>query len=127
MIGTGCCIEASPHSCRARLGGYSAASERFTHQLPRPFDELHDPDGSWSDRCYFFVHSHDGSLLVTSGYGNSPNQGHSNAYGKVALADGRHWDLTAGRRITSSDQHELSAGPMSWTCLEALKRWRIAL
>ena len=107
--------------------GYSAADERFTHQLPRPFDEMHHPDGSWSDRCYFFVHSHDGSLLVTSGYGNNPNQGRSNAYGKVALGDGRHWDLTAGRSITASDQHELATGPMRWTCLEPLKRWRIEL
>jgi hypothetical protein len=54
--------------------GYSAADERFTHQWPRPFDEVHHPDGSWSDRCYFFVHSPDGELLVTNGYGNNPNQ-----------------------------------------------------
>ena len=40
--------------------GYSAADESFTHQLPRPFDEVHHPDGSWSDRCYFFAHSPDG-------------------------------------------------------------------
>jgi hypothetical protein len=107
--------------------GYSAADERFTHQLPRPFDQVHHPDGSWSDRCYFFVHSPDGSLLVTSGYGNNPNQGTSNAYGKVALADGRHWDFSAGRRITASDQDELSAGPMRWTCIEPLRRWRVEL
>lgn len=107
--------------------GYSAADERFTHQLPRPFDEMHHPDGSWSDRCYFFVHAHDGSLLVTSGYGNNPNQGRSNGYGKVALGDGRHWDLTGGRTITASDQDELACGPMRWTCLEPLKRWRIEL
>ena len=105
--------------------GYSAADERFTHQLPRPFDQLHHPDGSWSDRCYFFVHSPDGSLLVTSGYGNNPNQGTANAYGKVALADGRHWDFGSGRRITSSDQDQLRSGPMRWTCLEPLKRWRV--
>jgi hypothetical protein len=107
--------------------GYSAADERFTHQLPRPFDHLHHPDGSWSDRCYFFVHSPEGDLLVTSGYGNNLNQGTSNAYGKVALADGRHWDLAGGRRITASDQHELATGPMRWTCVEPLKRWRTEL
>ncbi len=108
--------------------GYSAADdERFTHQLPRPFDTMHSPDGSWSDRCYFFVHSPDGSLLVTSGYGNNTNQGTSHCYGKLALGDGRHWDLTAGRAITPSDQHELAAGPMRWTCVEPLKRWRIEL
>jgi hypothetical protein len=107
--------------------GYSAADERFTHQLPRPFDQVHRPDGSWSDRCYFFVHSPDGSLLVTSGYGNNPNQGKASGYGKVALGDGRHWDLSVGRSITASDRHELRAGPMRWTCLEPMKRWRIEL
>ncbi len=107
--------------------GYSAADERFTHQLPRPFDEMHSPDGSWSDRCYFFAHSPDGSLLLTNGYGNNPNQGAGTGYGKVALADGRHWDLLAGRRITAADQHELQAGPLRWTCLEPLKRWKIEL
>jgi hypothetical protein len=107
--------------------GYSAADERFTHQFPRPFDTVHHPDGSWSDRCYFFVHSPDGSLLVTSGYGNNINQGTSNAYGKVALADGRHWDFQGGRKITASDQDDLRAGPMRWTCLEPLRRWRCEL
>ena len=107
--------------------GYSAADESFTHQFPRPFDEVHDPHGSWSDRCYFFVHSPDGSLLVTNGYGNNPNQGAANGYGKVAHADGRHWDLLAGRRVTGANRNELSAGPMRWTCLEPLKRWRVEL
>lgn len=107
--------------------GYSAADERFTHQIPRPFDAVHHPDGSWSDRCYFFVHAPDGSLLVTSGYGNNPNQGTANAYGKVALADGRHWDFGSGRRVTGADREELRAGPMRWTCLEPMKRWRVEL
>jgi hypothetical protein len=107
--------------------GYSAADERFTHQFPRPFDTMHHPDGSWSDRCYFFVHSPDGDLLLTSGYGNNPNQGTSNAYMKVALADGRHWDFQGGRQITAADQDDLATGPMRWTCLEPMKRWRVEL
>ena len=107
--------------------GYSAADERFTHQFSRPFDEVHDPDGSWSDRCYFFAHSPDGELLITNGYGNNPNQASAMAYGKVALADGRHWDLMSGRRITGADREDLSAGPLSWTCVEPLKRWTMEL
>ncbi len=105
--------------------GYSAADERFSHQFSRPFDQVHSPDGSWSDRCYFFLHSPDGSLLVTNGYGNNPNQRSAAGYGKVALADGRHWDLTVGRRITGADRDDLRAGPMRWTCVEPLKRWRL--
>ncbi len=107
--------------------GYSAADERFTHQLPRTFDEVHDPDGSWSDRCYFYAHSPDGELLVTSGYGNNPNQRLGNAYGKVALADGRHWDLLGGRKVGGGDRDELFAGPMRWTCVEPLRHWRLDL
>lgn len=105
--------------------GYSAADESFTHQLPRPFDEVHHPDGSWSDRCYFFAHSPDGSLLVTTGYGNNPNQRSAVGYGKVACADGRHWDLLAGRPVTGADRADLRAGPMRWTCVEPLRRWQL--
>ena len=107
--------------------GYSAADESFTHQWPRPFDEVHHPHGSWSDRCYFFAHSPDGSLLVTNGYGNNPNQRSALGYGKVALADGRHWDLSAGRRVTGADRNDLRAGPMRWTCVEPLKHWLVEL
>jgi len=107
--------------------GYSTADERFTHQFPRPFDEVHDDDGSWSDRCYFFVHSPDGSLLVTNGYGNNPNQRKAAGYGKVALTDGRHWDLTVGRPVTGADRDDLHAGPMRWTCVEPLRHWMIEL
>ncbi len=107
--------------------GYSAADESFTHQFSRPFDEVHDAHGSWSDRCYFFAHSPDGDLLVTNGYGNNPNQYSAAGYGKVALADGRHWELSVGRRVTGADRNDLYAGPMRWTCLEPLKRWRCEL
>ena len=62
------------------------------------FDEVHDPDARWSDRCYFFAASPDGTPLVTNGYGNNPNSGTGLGYGKVSLADGRHWDLIVGRR-----------------------------
>ena len=53
--------------------GYSAADESFTHQLPTTFDQVHDPDPTWSDRCYFFAASPDGTMLLASGYGNNPN------------------------------------------------------
>src|ERR1700741_3948829 len=80
--------------------GYSAADESFTHQLPRPFDEVHHRDSTWSDRCYFFAASPDGGLLLASGYGNNPNTKSGLGYVKVTLADGRHYDLLAGRRWT---------------------------
>lgn len=107
--------------------GYSGADESFTHQWPRPFDAVHHPDGSWSDRCYFFAHSPDGSLLLTNGYGNNPNQRSALGYGKVALADGRHWDLTVGRPVIGADRADLYAGPMRWTCVEPLKHWKLEL
>ncbi|GEM_PF-244578 len=104
---------------------YSAADESFTHQLPVTFDQVHEPDPSWSDRCYFFAAALDGSLLLSSGYGNNPNTGTGLGYVKVSMADGRHWDLLAGRPVTGDDRGELSAGPMRWTCIEPLKKWRL--
>jgi hypothetical protein len=106
--------------------GYSAQDEQFIHQLPRPLDQVHDPDGSWSDRCYFNAHSPDGTLLLATGYGNNPNGQRAHGYIKVAMADGRHWDLDAGRRVID-DRHELYAGPMRWTCVEPLQRWTLEL
>ncbi|HEY9263437.1 MAG TPA: hypothetical protein VIQ11_02390, partial [Mycobacterium sp.] len=105
--------------------GYSAADESFTHQLPTTFDQVHDPDPTWSDRCYFFAASPDGTMLLASGYGNNPNTGTGLGYVKVSLADGRHWDLLAGRPVGGDGRDDLSAGPMSWTCVEPLKKWRL--
>jgi hypothetical protein len=105
---------------------YSAWDEQFTHQLPRPFDEVSVADTSWSDRCYFNLHSPDDSLLIVNGYGNYPNTRHAHGYAKVALADGRHWDLD-GFRPCTDDRGDLWAGPMRWTCVEPLERWVIEL
>lgn len=105
--------------------GYSETDETFTHQWPRPFDEMHHPDGSWSDRCYFFAHSPDGTQLVTNGWGNNLNQRAGMGYGKIALADGRHWDLLVGRPVNGGDRAVLRGGPMRWTCAEPLKRWTL--
>ena len=104
---------------------YSAADEQFTHQLPTTFDHVNDSDPTWSDRCYFFAASPDGTLLLASGYGNNPNTGTGMGYVKVSMADGRHWDLLAGRPVTGADRADLSAGPMRWTCVEPLKKWRL--
>jgi len=105
---------------------YSAWDEYFIHQLPRPLDQVNDSEKSWSDRCYFNVHSPDSTLLVTSGYGNNPNTQTAQGYAKVSLADGRHWDLDVGRRCTT-DRGDLFAGPARWTCVEPLQRWRLEL
>ncbi|MGE2733380.1 DUF7064 domain-containing protein [Mycolicibacterium vaccae] len=104
---------------------YSAADESFTHQLPRTFDQVHDPDPTWSDRCYFFAAAPDGSMLLASGYGNNPNTGTGLGYVKVSLADGRHWDLMSGRPVTGDDRGAVGAGPLRWTCVEPLKKWRL--
>jgi hypothetical protein len=105
---------------------YGPWDEYFIHQLPRPVDHVHDSDRSWSDRCYFNVHSPDNTLLVVSGYGNNPNSQMAQGYCKVALADGRHFDIDAGRRV-KNDRGDLYAGPMRWTCVEPLQRWRLEL
>ena len=103
---------------------YSAQDEQFTHQLPRPLDEVNDSHPSWSDRCYFNLHSPDDEMLIVSGWGNNPNKQLALGYAKVALADGRHWDLDAHRHC-STDRGDLYAGPMRWTCIEPLQRWRL--
>ena len=105
---------------------YSAWDEYFIHQLPRTLDHVSDSERSWSDRCYFNLHSPDGTMLVTTGYGNNPNTQSAHGYAKVALADGRHFDIDAHRPCTT-DRGDLYAGPMRWTCVEPLKRWLLEL
>jgi hypothetical protein len=105
---------------------YGAWDEQFIHQLPRTLDHVSDSEKSWSDRCYFNLHPPDDSMLIVSGYGNYPNTQSAHGYAKVALADGRHWDLDAGRRVTT-DRGDLHAGPMRWTCVEPLERWLLEL
>ena len=72
------------------------------------------------------MHSPDHTLLVTTGYGNNPNTRSAHGYAKVALADGRHWDLDSVRPCTT-DRGDLYAGPMRWTCVEPLQRWKLEL
>ena len=103
---------------------YGPWDEYFVHQLPSTMDVVHDSEPSWSDRCYFNVHSPDESLLIVTGYGNNPNQQRAHGYAKVTLADGRHWDLDAHRHC-STDRGDLYAGPMRWTCIEPLQRWKL--
>jgi hypothetical protein len=105
---------------------YGPWDEHFVHQLPRPLDEVSDSEPSWSDRCYFNVGSPDGSMLVTTGYGNNPNTQSAHGYIKVALGDGRHWDIDATRKVTT-DRGDLYAGPMRWTCVEPLERWTLEI
>ena len=62
---------------------YSAWDEYFIHQLPRPFDHVNDTAESWSDRRHFNVHSPDGTMLVTTGYGNNPNTQSAHGYAKL--------------------------------------------
>lgn len=104
---------------------YSAADESFTHQLPTTFDAVHHTDPTWSDRCYFFAASPERTMLLASGHGNNPNTATGLGYVKVSPADGRHWDLLSGRPVAGGDRAELSAGPMRWTCVEPLKKWRL--
>jgi hypothetical protein len=105
---------------------YSAQDEQFTHQLPRPFDEVSDSDNHWSDRCYFNLHSPDDTMLIVSGWGNNPNTQMAIGYCKVALADGRHWDIDVYRQCVD-DRGDIHAGPARWTCIEPLERWLLEL
>lgn len=105
---------------------YTAQDELFLHQLPRTFDQVSDSERTFSDRCYFNCHSPEGDFLLVSGYGNNPNAGFGHGYFKIALADGRHIDLDVSRELVG-DRDKNFAGPITWTCVEPLKTWRIQI
>ncbi|MFQ5380268.1 MAG: hypothetical protein ACE5EF_01415 [Dehalococcoidia bacterium] len=103
---------------------YGDWDEYLIHQLPTTIDHVGDGDPNWTDRFFFGCHPLDGRLLLTTGYGVSPNQQIGAGYARLALADGRHWDVSA-RRNCSEDRQEAFAGPLRFTVLEPRERWRL--
>jgi hypothetical protein len=105
---------------------YGDWDDYLIHQSPTTLDHVQDSDSHWTDRFYFNCHARDGSALLTTGYGVFPNQQIAHGYAKLALADGRHWDVAAVRPCVD-DRWNNVAGPMRWTVLEPRKRWRLEL
>jgi hypothetical protein len=104
---------------------YSDLDDYLVHQIPSTLDHVQDSDSHWTERFYFNCHARDGSTLLTTGYGILPNLRAAHGYAKLALADGRHWDVTAVR--PQADRDDLSCGPMRWTIIEPRRRWRLEL
>jgi hypothetical protein len=105
---------------------YDDWDDYLIHQAPTTLDHVQDSDPHWTDRFYFNCHARDGRALLTCGYGIFPNQQQSNGYAKLALADGRHWDVLASRSC-SVDRWKTAVGPMEWQVLEPRRRWRLKL
>lgn len=105
---------------------YGDWDDYLIHQIPSTLDHVRDSDPHWTDRFYFNCHARDGSVLLTCGYGVFPNQQLASGYAKLALADGRHWDVSASRKCTD-DRWNPEAGPLKFTVLEPRKRWRLQL
>lgn len=105
---------------------YSDWDEYLIHQLPSTLDHVHDNDPHWTDRFYFNCHARDGSALLTCGYGVFPNQQWGAGYAKLALADGRHWDVSV-ERPALLDRAQPGAGPLQFTVIEPRKHWRLQL
>jgi hypothetical protein len=105
---------------------YGDWDDYLIHQIPSSLDHVQDSDPHWTDRFYFNCHARDGSTLLTCGYGVYPNQQAASGYAKLALADGRHWDVAASRAV-SGDRWNAGAGPLQFTVLEPRRRWRLQL
>jgi hypothetical protein len=105
---------------------YQDWDDYLIHQIPSTLDHVRDSDPHWTDRFYFNCHARDGSALLTCGYGVFPNQQQGSGYAKLALADGRHWDVAASR-AAQGDRWNAGAGPLQFTVLEPRKRWRLQL
>lgn len=105
---------------------YSDWDDYLIHQGFTTIDHVEDNDVHFTDRFYFNCHARDGSALLTTGYGVFPNTQTAGGYCKLALADGRHWDLTSHRRLIG-ERWDTHAGPMHWSVLEPRRRWRLRL
>ncbi len=105
---------------------YGDWDDYLIHQAPTTLDHVQDSDPHWTDRFYFNCHSSDGRALLTCGYGVFPNQQQAHGYAKLALADGRHWDVAALRNC-AGDRFKTAVGAMEWRVLEPRRRWRMSL
>lgn len=105
---------------------YQPMDDYLIHQAPIPLDQVVSGHPHWTDRFYFNIHPKDGSSLITCGGGIFPNARGAHIYGKVSLADGRYWDISA---VEQKLERSLitKVGAFTFETLEPMKRWRLLL
>jgi hypothetical protein len=93
------------------------------HQTAEPFLRPSVPDENWMDRFYWNVHDPGGRIAIGVGLGQYRNTGRMDAVLYVLLPAQQRM-LRLARRTTPEDFADPAIGPLRFSVLEPLNRWR---
>ncbi|MCS7276832.1 MAG: hypothetical protein NZ695_07460 [Dehalococcoidia bacterium] len=99
--------------------------EYLVHQTVAPLAQVDSADPHWQDRFYFNLHDDRGDLLVITGMGAFPNRGGMEGY-IFAVHRGHHYTHFVSRAL-AADREEMTAGGLSFSIVEPMRRWRLQL
>lgn len=99
------------------------ADDMLLHQVARPFTEVVDTAPEWFDRFYFNLHPPGPGPMIVLGGGTYPNRGVVDGF--VCVAVGDYQRSLRFSRARTGNRLETSIGPLRWTVLEPLNKWRL--
>ena len=106
-------------------GPLLASDEGFNHQIVETFATVGQSDPAWAEKVCGMAGARDGSWQIGFGFGKYTNRNVVDAYAAVCR-DKEQWTVRAHRAL-DSDPDPISAGPIHYEVIEALKSVRIWL
>lgn len=103
----------------------SPYDDLFVHQTHQPLEIVASADPGWQEAAYFNCHDASGRLSALCGLDVFPNNQFAVAWLLVEL-DGEHYASYQTGPL-GPWREELAVGPLRFTALEPMKRWRLEL
>jgi hypothetical protein len=110
---------------QVNLTGLVPEDDFLLHQLPQSFAVSHSDSPRVFERLYFNLHDLEGKRLLVAGFGVFPNAGVADAY--VVLRDAAAQRNVRLARELGGRRLDTSVGPLRFTVLEPMQRWRLEL
>ena len=106
-------------------GPLLASDEGFNHQIVETFATVGQSDPAWAEKVCGMAGARDGSWQIGFGFGKYTNRNVVDAYAAVCR-EKEQWTVRAHRALDSAPD-QISAGPIHYEVIEALKSIRIWL
>jgi hypothetical protein len=105
--------------------GLVAEDDYLLHQQPESFAVSHSDSPKVFERLYFNLHDRAGERLLVTGFGVFPNASVADAY--VVVRDAAAQRNVRLARELGGRRLDTSVGPLRFTMLEPMRRWRLEL